>query len=225
VGHRNHEETSFPFLLAASSNAHLHPSYRTEFVCPSLLNRLKTHARHQKQNERALAKHPCTSARTSLELASVITVFSSFPSAMDAGAYTRSYTSLPSESSSGHSADDVVIGPSSEMDPPLPQEPFLEDEGTEINHWLRDVPLNARGPQVNAEVRFIVGCDTRTSNQLTTTDIQPYRSDRYPSVRHTLVRGIDGRLDGTPHHEEDLPVTQPLDSIHLATAFPRLPQV
>jgi hypothetical protein len=66
--------------------------------------------------------------------------------------------------------------------------------------------------------------------QLTSTDLQPYLSDRHPSVRHTLVRGINGRL-GTSHlesliggtHEEDLPITHPLDSMDLAP--PRLIQV
>lgn len=155
-----------------------------------------------------------------------------FPLQMDAGAYSRSYTSLLTESSSGHSADDNVIGSSSDMDLPPPQEPFLEDEGPEINHWLQGSPLNARDPRVNAEARFIVSYDTCTSNQLTTTDLQPYLSDRYPSVRPTLVRGIDGRL-GTPHleslidsiHEENLLVTRPSDSMHSATALPRLTQV
>jgi hypothetical protein len=82
---------------------------------------------------------------------------------MDAGAYSRSYTSLLTESSSGHSADDDVIGSSSDMDPPLPQEPFLDDEGPEISHWLQDSPFKARDPQLNTEVRFIVSYDICTN--------------------------------------------------------------
>lgn len=103
-----------------------------------------------------------------------------------------------------------------------------------MNHWLQDTALHARDPQANAEARFIVSYDTCTSNQLTATDLQPYRSGRYLSVWPTPVRGIDGRVE-TPHmeshidgiHEEDLPVMPPStsDTMHLATALPRLTQV
>ena len=70
---------------------------------------------------------------------------------MDGGAYRHPYLSLPTESLSGNSAIEVVSGPSSNAGQFLPQGPFLEDEGRQVNRWLLGIPLHALGPPVTEE--------------------------------------------------------------------------
>jgi hypothetical protein len=150
---------------------------------------------------------------------------------MHFGAYGRSHSSLPTESSSGHSVDNNVIDLSPDAHPPPPQVPFFEDGTPYMNHRLQDNPLNARGHQVNEEARYIVNYDTRTSCQLTNTDLQPYRSGHYPPTRPTPIRG-NGR-NGIPHpedlidgiHEQGPSVTHPPGAVQLATALPLPTQV
>ena len=78
---------------------------------------------------------------------------------MDGGAYGRSYFSLSTESMSGQSAIDLdtLTEPPSGPGLCLPQAPrsFLEDEGPQINGFLRDAPPNTHNFQAEEEVGFI----------------------------------------------------------------------
>ena len=108
-------------------------------------------------------------------------------------------------------AINVVSGPSSNAGPILPQEPFLEDEGQQVNHWLLGTPLHALDPPVTEEVGLVLNCEPRPLYHPTNNYIQSYPAGLHPSIRSVLIRGNG--------------VVRPSDSMCWASVFPWFTEV